>query len=353
MAHCIMFPPRHIIESIFRTLNRLERNITHSVWICYQSTDQFITSFLPLATIYLLLIISSHLWCLAFRLLHWTKFYYIFVSHGRPLWEILKDPGGESNKHPCMGIPIREIIRREHELEHQSKCCEKKLRDLDVSFRNRWDDSRTIIVKRTIHIWKTSLLIFGGFPTLDRVIFSWYANVLFTCSILYYLGQIISCRLGFICAPELTNQCMLKRSSLRRKRGRHACHGRVKNLRSRKQRKWSRKNLLRRLSDVSTTSDAASAFTTVLNIDQRSRKMGGSGMFSFDSDSTTIVCDNSANVSICNTKSMYVGEMQHIHNTNVATIGGKGHPASGIGTVKWCWKDDKGIAHEFLVEGVL
>ena len=76
-------------------------------------------------------------------------------------------------------------------------------------------------------------------------------------------------------------------------------------------------------------------------------------MFSFDSDSTTIVCDNSANVSICNTKSMYVGEMQQIHNTNVATIGGKGHPVSGIGTVKWHWKDDDGVGHEFLVEDVL
>ena len=137
MAHCIMCPPRRIIEPIFRTLNRLEHNIIHSVWICYQATDQFITSFLPLATIYLLLIISSHLWCLAFRLLHWTKFYYIFVSHGRPLWEILKDPGGESNEHPYMGIPIREIVRSEHELKHQSKCCKKKLEDLDISFRNK------------------------------------------------------------------------------------------------------------------------------------------------------------------------------------------------------------------------
>ena len=67
-------------------------------------------------------------------------------------------------------------------------------------------------------------------------------------------------------------------------------------------------------------------FAAVLNIDQRLKKMGGS---------TTIVCDNSANVSICNTHSIYVAEMRQIHNTNVATIGGKGYPASGISTVKW------------------
>ena len=169
MAHCIMFPPRRIVVPIFRTLNGIEQNIIHSVWICYKATEQFITSFLPLATVYLLLIISSHLWCFAFRLLHWTKCYYIFVSHGRPLQEIFKDPDRESNKHPYMGIPIREIIRHEHELKHQSKCCKKKLKDLDISSRSKWDDLQTNLIKRTIHIWKTSLLIFGGFPALDCV----------------------------------------------------------------------------------------------------------------------------------------------------------------------------------------
>ena len=75
--------------------------------------------------------------------------------------------------------------------------------------------------------------------------------------------------------------------------------------------------------------------------------------FSFDSDSNTIVCDNSANVSMCNTKSMYVGEMRQIHIMTVATIEGKSHPVSGIVTLKWHWKDDDDIRHEVRVVDVL
>ena len=122
----------------------------------------------------------------------------------------------------------------------------------------------------------------------------------------------------------------------------------VKNLRSQKRHWWSRKSLHCDQAGVSTGTDNPSVFTTVLNIDQRSKKVGGSGMISFDSDSTTIVCDNSANVSICNMKSMYVGEMRQTHNTSVATIGGKGHAASGIGTDKRHWKDNAGIGHDFF-----
>ena len=109
----------------------------------------------------------------------------------------------------------------------------------------------------------------------------------------------------------------------------------------------------RRPADVSIATDIASVFDIVLNIDQRLRKMGGSGMFSFDSNLTRIVCGNSANVSICNTQSMFVGEIRQIHNTKVATIGSKGHPDSSIVTVRWHWKDADGIGYEFLVEDVL
>ena len=73
-------------------------------------------------------------------------------------------------------------------------------------------------------------------------------------------------------------------------------------------------------------------------------------MFSFDSDSSIIVCDNSVNVHICNNQSMFVGELRSVPNTKVATIGGKGHPASGIGTVKWSWTDEDGKSHEYKIE---
>ena len=50
---------------------------------------------------------------------------------------------------------------------------------------------------------------------------------------------------------------------------------------------------------------------------------------------------------------MYGGNIRQKHNTNVATIGGKGHPPYSIGTFKECWSDDNGVGHEFLIKGVL
>ena len=62
------------------------------------------------------------------------------------------------------------------------------------------------------------------------------------------------------------------------------------------------KSLHHGLEDVIITTNVASVFTTVLNVDQRLKDMGGSGMFFFNSDLTTVVGDNSANVSRCNTQ---------------------------------------------------
>jgi hypothetical protein len=150
------------------------------------------------------------------------------TSSGRTHLYLMRVGGASS------GIPIREIVRHEHELKYQSKCCKKKLKDLDFSFRNKWDNLQTNLTKRTIHIWKTSLLLFWDFPALDRVIFIWYVNALFACSILYDLRQIIACRLGFICVPELPNRWIGKCSSLLRKRAIYTWRGRVKNLCSQK-----------------------------------------------------------------------------------------------------------------------
>ena len=75
------------------------------------------------------------------------------------------------------------------------------------------------------------------------------------------------------------------------------------------------------------------AFTAVLNIDERVTRRNNETI-SHDLDSTTMVCDISANVHICNNILVFVGELQRVTNHKVATIGGKGHPASGIDTVK-------------------
>ena len=51
------------------------------------------------------------------------------------------------------------------------------------------------------------------------------------------------------------------------------------------------------------------AFTTLLNIDKRTNKRSS---LSFDSDSTTVVCDNSVNVHVCNSKQFFVGKLQPV-----------------------------------------
>ena len=63
-----------------------------------------------------------------------------------------------------------------------------------------------------------------------------------------------------------------------------------------------------------------------------------------------MVCDNSANVHICNKRKMFVGEIRKCTNQGVATIGGKGNQPSGIGTVRWIWRDGSGKSHEYLVK---
>ncbi|KAL7542834.1 hypothetical protein ACHAWF_007261 [Thalassiosira exigua] len=50
---------------------------------------------------------------------------------------------------------------------------------------------------------------------------------------------------------------------------------------------------------------------------------------------------------------MFVGDLERVSTHKVATIGGKGHPASGIGTVKWRWRDDTGQEYQYLIENVL
>ena len=66
---------------------------------------------------------------------------------------------------------------------------------------------------------------------------------------------------------------------------------------------------------------SSSAFTTVLNVDER---VCPRDLLPFDTDSTTMVYDNSANVHICNKQKKFVGEIRKCTNQGVATIGGKG-----------------------------
>ena len=70
------------------------------------------------------------------------------------------------------------------------------------------------------------------------------------------------------------------------------------------------------------------AHYTVLNIDKRLQDQP----IKFDTDSSTIICDNSANVHICNDKNMFIRPPRRTDQHYVATIGGAKNSAAGMGT---------------------
>ena len=83
-------------------------------------------------------------------------------------------------------------------------------------------------------------------------------------------------------------------------------------------------------------------FTSVFNVDEKVKQCANNSIF--DTDANFVVCDNSANMHICNNRDMFLS-FRPISNGMVATIGGKLNRPSGIGTVKWTWKDDSGVPH--------
>ena len=73
----------------------------------------------------------------------------------------------------------------------------------------------------------------------------------------------------------------------------------------------------------------------------------------FDSYYTAIICDNSANVHVCNDLNCFKGELVKDKTFQVATIGGNHNRANGVGVVVWKWKDDNGKLQTFEVKNVL
>ena len=150
----------------------------------------------------------------------------------------------------------------------------------------------------------------------------------------YLVCRIFAFRLGIIkCQPTEKKNGWCKRRRSKWKRG----STRKKGWRKRRSSKWK-------------SSSKYHAHAIVLNIDD---KVGGSASVRFDADSVTVVCDNSANVHVCNDKNCFVGEIKLDNDLQVATIGGKENTSAGIGTVRWKWKDDEGVFHTFEIRDVL
>ncbi len=149
----------------------------------------------------------------------------------------------------------------------------------------------------------------------------------------WYAIRIVVFKLGLLCYPPCSNSRHHKRH--------HRFH------KSKSKRHQHRPHCLHH---ILSTGCRFHAFSTVLNIDD---KTSNQTPLHFDSNSSSFVCDNSANVHICNDKTMFIGEIDSVESRAVATIGRKANRPSGIGTVKWEWKDDNGHKHSYLIKNVL
>ena len=183
---------------------------------------------------------------------------------------------------------------------------------------------------------------FGYYPHFLSAIFGAYSLSLFGFSVIYFLSRIVGYKLGFVRGPTYHKYCPRRRGS-----GKSYIRSiRYKNDRHRKKRRIKKKRVTR----SPFVKLFSSALTTVLNVDKRVRTRD---LLPYDTDSTTMVRDNSANVHICNKRNMFVWEIRKCTNQGVATIVVKGHQPSGIGTVCWMWRDDSGKSHDYLVKDVL
>ena len=154
-------------------------------------------------------------------------------------------------------------------------------------------------------------------------VFGLYSLSLFGFSVIYFLSRIVGYKLGFVRGPTYHKYRPRRHSSgksytriIRYKKDRHRNKRRIKKKRA------TRSPFVKLFS---------SALTTVLNVDERVRTRD---LLPYDTDSTTMFCDNSVNFHICNKRNMFVGDIRKCTNQGVATIGGKGHQPSGIGTVR-------------------
>ena len=84
------------------------------------------------------------------------------------------------------------------------------------------------------------------------------------------------------------------------------------------------------------------ALTSAYNFDDKVKQSNVTIIF--DTDASFVVFGNSSNTHICNNRDMFVT----FNSTTaglVEKIGGKLNQPSGVGTVKWTWKDDGGAVH--------
>ena len=274
----------------------------------------------------------------------------LLAVDGRGLLEILKDPNPEAKTSkrdqaflyswwPMIARCLHEEVAEENAGKEDKR---KHIHDSFFRFNTYWCHTVGKLRAGIKCTSDASRAFIGDCDFLMSVIFWLYASCLFAMSFSYFFARIFAYRFGFIEGESRPTKQKRRLFYKQRKKTRWMF----------KRRKYlpseQRKSPTRHRKSLPATEQLVC--TTVLNIDDRVR---GKESVHFDTDSKSAVCDNSANVHVCNQKSMYVGELRPIESHKVATIGGKGHSPAGIGTVKWSWNDDCGHKHEYLVENVL
>ncbi len=101
---------------------------------------------------------------------------------------------------------------------------------------------------------------------------------------------------------------------------------------------------------ISLLATCLSDFSTVLNIDDLTAQRS---TISFNSNALSVICENSANVDVCNNKNMFVIKIWPLQSHMGTTIGGSENQAEGVGDVQWCWKYDTSQDHTNQIWNVL
>ena len=265
----------------------------------------------------------------------------------------------------CTGRSIFKILRhanpsqQERTVQVNSQVKTKRQHSADCSYRrdmnyDTWRKRITYLNESLQSIRTFSSNTFLDCSYLLAILFWIYTATLYAGAFCYFLFRIFTYRLGY-----------LRMDTKSRKQSRQRIPPQFRSYttptrrrRFYKKSRWKRVNKshtkMKRnlLPDILEEVEAPVAFTTVLNIDDRVNNLERD-LSTWDTDSSSMVCDNSANVHICNKRSMFVGDLTPVINHKVATIGGKGHQPSGIGTVRWTWRDVKGKMHQYNIEDVL
>ena len=358
MAHFIMLPQQSktttiIVEFIYQNTEQIILQVVSRYWLMqyylatalcgsYWIVLDLLTSFIPLSMIYIAIWLWSMSTYAVLSWFWWIQLIMAYVDSGRSIRNIFKDPSMSYLRRDYVSslhIDSRKSVRSK--IENANEILRKDICFWNECTATAWTDSMRVI--------GCSQRVGNGFYYLSDFCI---CTLSLGASFMYFLGRLILYRIGYLKADKPPKIRRRRRCKSHRRRYRRKNNYKKKRRYHRPKKKKQRRCI--RTDCHPCTSDTTSnvAFTTVFNVDERVARRNNETL-SHDSDSTTMVCDNSANVHICNNRSMFVGELQHVTNHKVATIGGRGHPASGIGTVRWIWTDDFGVKHTNLIHDVL